>query len=146
MSLLITFAVLFALFAAVIAYKWNRFHNSRFEVIHTDNTHIELYNPVRKQTVRLTLLAMMEEPFSTQLLERRFHKQTRNERSLMLYGESPVSFGRGSTFIPANARRVKVEASATPNAIFLRLVYEQQDGDRSFRIYINHVFTLTGRQ
>lgn len=125
-------------FAAV-----RRFQNNQFTITHIDNTHIELYNAARKQTLRVTLVAIMDDPLQSTRLERHFQQRLGSHNDMLLRARSPVKNGRCGTYIPANAQRIAANVvSATRHEVQLWLTYRQTVGANQRTIYIEQTFNL----
>lgn len=149
MTLFIAIVVLAVLFAGAVYVNHNKHKRNRFDVSHVDNTHIELHNAARNTTVRLTLLALFDRPLATDMLVRRFDRADYGERSVTLFANTPIDrrSRRGTTFIPANGKRIELRTSSTRDHLHLYLVYEltPPEGGEHLprrRVYIHHTFAL----
>lgn len=137
------FSAFIGLLVLVCYMAARRFQRNQFTITHIDNTHVTLYNAARNQTVRVTLIAIMDDPMQTSRLERHFQHRLGGPDSLLLRGRSAVKNSRCSTYIPGNAQRVHANAvSASRHEATLWLTYRQVTGLSQRTIHIEQTFTL----
>lgn len=118
------------------------FLRNQFTITHIDNTHVELHNAARNQTIRVTLLAIMDEPLQSDRLACRYRYRQVSQGYTFLRATSAVRNGRCSAHIPANAERVQVRAVASRREVRLWLEYRQSLLGVNRRILIDQTFTF----